>query len=306
MEEIFPIEDYKIIISLPDSVFIFPPEFNDYFRENPSLLNRIRKTSDGFINIGEVTYEKRSFRFLVKNEPVEIINLIPFQKDLSHLYSMIIHELKNPIAAVRAMVQVMKNGIETGAITREKQLGYLHAILEEIDRMNRILGSIIKLSKPTVRFTFKFDLVETIKKAISLWVEELKRTNIKIRLITNRKNIFFTGNPDEFHQILNNLLRNSREALEGRKNPVIEVELAEEKDVVVIQVRDNGRGMDTETLERVRSSFYSTKPDGLGLGLFVVKTLVRKNNGTIEIYSEPGKGTTVEMRFRRNAGNTDN
>jgi two-component system sensor histidine kinase RegB len=105
-------------------------------------------------------------------------------------------------------------------------------------------------------------------------------------------------------QILRELVANAREACRGQNGEAgiavsIEQRLGEDGPELFIRVRDEGVGMDAQTLDRAFDPFYSTRPEGegLGMGLFVARAHLRQLGGTIELDSEPGRGTSVQVRL---------
>ncbi len=278
---------------------IFPPPFKDIFHRNREEILEGLKIGKKIITLSSGEWEIYELEDTHRKEwkGGKVYVFIPVEREMTHLYSMIIHELKNPIAAIRAMVQVMEASIREGLEDRDKMLEYSSLIVEEIDRMNRILSSIMKLAKPRTRFDYRFDLLETVKKAMGTWSEEFKAQGIKMSLISNRDKLLLLGNPDEIHQIINNLLRNSREALEGVKNPRVTVTIWDSGREVTLRVKDNGKGVTPEVLRKINTSFYSSKPQGLGLGLFIVKTIVKRRRGSIKINSSPGKGFEIVIKL---------
>jgi len=281
-----------------DGITLYPKDFERLFSPEKERILQEIETGKKSVTFGSWDWEVFDVTEGVGDgEIYKLLIFVPLNREMTHIYSMIIHELKNPIAAIRAMVQVMETSILEGTLARDKLLQYSSLILEEIDRMNRLLSSIIKLAKPRTKFQYRFDLVEEVKKAMGTWSEEFRARGIKMVLVSNVEKVFFLGNPDEIHQIINNLLRNSREALEGVKKPRVEVNLWDKGSEILLTVKDNGRGIPPDVLQKIKTSFYSSKPHGLGLGLFVVKSIVRRYRGTISINSEPGKGCEVVVRF---------
>jgi signal transduction histidine kinase len=111
------------------------------------------------------------------------------------------------------------------------------------------------------------------------------------------------GNKAHFDSILKNLILNARDALadkNGKADRMIRVECLEERRRQILRVSDNGTGIPAEDRTRIFEPFFSTKPStGTGLGLAVVRKLVSVYQGTIEIESELGRGTTFEISFPR-------
>jgi signal transduction histidine kinase len=142
-----------------------------------------------------------------------------------------------------------------------------------------------------------FNLSEVAQEAVDLYREELRQKGIGIQLELKEKDIIFRGNPDSFHQILSNLIKNAQEALIGRKGGEIKVRLALRNHTVEIEVIDNGRGIPEGVLASLgKKPFITTKPYGMGLGLFVVETLTKGSNGSLEIGQGPGGiGTKVKI-----------
>ena len=125
--------------------------------------------------------------------------------------------------------------------------------------------------------------------------------------------------PSQLDQILVNLCVNARDAISGVGKITIETDTVRFDDAycadhagfipgeyVLLAVSDNGRGMDRETLDKIFDPFYTTKGigKGTGLGLSVIYGIVKQNNGFINVYSEPDKGTTFRLYFARHAEET--
>ena len=123
--------------------------------------------------------------------------------------------------------------------------------------------------------------------------------------------------PSQFDQILANLCVNARDAIDGvgkvtieTENASIDVEYcanhaeASPGEYVLLAVSDDGCGMDSETLDNVFEPFYTTKPtgEGTGLGLATVYGIVKQNDGFVNVYSEPGEGTTFKIYLPRHVG----
>jgi signal transduction histidine kinase len=103
------------------------------------------------------------------------------------------------------------------------------------------------------------------------------------------------GDPDMLRQVFLNLLRNGAEALGPGGGT--EVGLERSEDTVDVTVADNGSGIPTELQERVFEPLFTTRSEGTGLGLTIVKRIVEAHGGTVQVQSEPGAGTRIRVRL---------
>jgi len=103
--------------------------------------------------------------------------------------------------------------------------------------------------------------------------------------------------PGQISQVLLNLLSNAEESIEGDGN--VWIRTRQEKDRIVVEIRDDGKGIPTENLSKVLDPFFTTKPvgKGTGLGLSIAYGIIEQHGGTITVESEQGEGTTFTMRL---------
>ncbi|MCX8112987.1 MAG: ATP-binding protein [Bacteroidia bacterium] len=109
--------------------------------------------------------------------------------------------------------------------------------------------------------------------------------------------LWIEGNPDALQQVLNNLLQNALQVLEGAAAPQIRVVLMQEGSEAIIAIQDNGPGIPPEVRERIFEFYFTTHRTGTGLGLAITKGLVERMNGKISFVSEVGVGTTFYVAF---------
>ncbi len=290
-----PFGKHIIVIFTDGETFIFPERLKKNFENNPEILRKIRDSEIENLRLGNEEYLEESYEFLIAGEKVKMICLSSLENELSTLFSKIIHEFKNPLAAMRAMVQVSIFELDSEPVRKDKIRKYASEIIKELDRVNSMLSSIMKIAKPKTALAYRFNIVEEVKKALSFWSEETKMKGIKMRLITNTESLMFLGDADEIHQLMNNLISNSIEAFKDKEGSTIEVEIEQQEGKLKLEVRDNGPGMRKELLKEIGNSFVSTKKNGMGFGLFIVREIVKKNEGDIEISSIPGKGTKTTI-----------
>ncbi|OGP54754.1 MAG: hypothetical protein A2Y65_08640 [Deltaproteobacteria bacterium RBG_13_52_11] len=227
-----------------------------------------------------------------------LVKVYPPEEELIKFFSIFIHEFKNPLGAIRALAQSLEAKFKSNAEHQDKIKPYTGRIIHEIDRLNSLLASVKYISRPVIRYMVNFNLSEVAQEVVDLYREELRQKGINIRLVIKKRDIIFRGNPDSFHQILSNLIKNAQEALIEKRGGEIKVGLALHNHTTVeIEVIDNGKGIPEEVLTSLgKKPFITTKPYGMGLGLFVVETLTKGCSGSVEFAKGPGEyGTKVKI-----------
>jgi signal transduction histidine kinase len=226
-----------------------------------------------------------------------LVKVYPPEDELIKFFSVFIHEFKNPLGAIRALAQSLEAKFRSSAEQVEKIQAYTGRIINEIDRLNALLASVKYLARPAIRYLVDFNLSEVANTVVDLYREELRQKGISIGLTVEKHDIIFRGNPDSFHQILSNLIKNAQEALVNSTAGKIHIGLRLHNNTVEIEVIDNGKGIPEEMLESLgKKPFVTTKPYGMGLGLFVVDTLTRGCSGSLALAKGPGGyGTKVKI-----------
>lgn len=122
--------------------------------------------------------------------------------------------------------------------------------------------------------------------------------NIKIEKRSELKNSLLYGQPEKIKQVFINLIRNSIEAINC--NGKITIILQEDGNYLLMSVKDNGCGIDRETIKNIFKPFYTTKETGTGLGLSISAQIIKEHQGEIWVDSERGIGTTFKIKLPRN------
>lgn len=213
------------------------------------------------------------------------------------------HELKTPITTIKSYTETLIDAeIEDCQVTEQ----FLKIIDEEADRMGRLVRELLQLSKidhKQEQWQKRETNLISLLRATLLRVD-LQATNEKLvinRLFETDKTLMVMIDRDRIGQVILNVLSNAiKYTPEGG---VIDVDAKRDGDYGKITVKDNGIGMEAWEASRVFERFYridkarSREMGGTGLGLAIAKQIVEEHKGTIEIESEPGKGSTVTIRL---------
>lgn len=270
------------------------------------------------------------------------------------------HEIKNPLASLSGSIQMLHEDAEPGS----SNYRLMQIVLRETERLTRIVTDFLMFAKPPVfnsrQITLAPEIIETIRlfrqdslcrNALPENViicgsanelpdnsnscsdcdslpknEGLCRNKIEFEMNLD-KSIVFNIDPDHFMQILWNLVKNSAESIQTRRENGVEnllnsseklsktpcmlrdnefygcigIKLFETKDNrIFLKVSDNGCGIEQDDIESVFNPFFTTKSYGTGLGLSIIHRLVDSYNGLIDVESKPGTGTTFTVIFQGN------
>ncbi|MDP3981575.1 MAG: ATP-binding protein, partial [Chlamydiota bacterium] len=208
---------------------------------------------------------------------------------LGRLSGILSHELRNPLSIILNVIYLLsrhESKIDAGN-WQEK----LYIIKKQVGLANNIIENILDYSKKK-EFIFKSENMNDLMDAVLDTVVIPKNVSI-----TKEYHPHPLLNCDAFHlqRVLTNLILNAVQAIKGKG----EIKIATFLDVndVCMMIKDTGIGIVEDDLARVYDPLFSKKPRGIGLGLFIVKSIVEVHHGRINIKSEPGQGTVVNLRF---------
>lgn len=207
--------------------------------------------------------------------------------------SNVSHEFKTPIASIQGFAKLLK---DDGISDKEKS-EYVDIIIEESERLANLSNNIQHLSKLENKTELikkeKVAIDEQIRKCIVILNNELEEKNIEIGMDED-KDVFLNVNEDMFYQVWINLINNAIKYTDN--NGRIDIIIDEFKDKVRIEVKDTGRGISEENLEKIFEKFYqedsSHNSEGNGLGLAIVKKIVDLHKASIEVKSKLGEGSS--------------
>ncbi|QWH04665.1 GAF domain-containing sensor histidine kinase [Bacillus mycoides] len=199
------------------------------------------------------------------------------------------HEIRNPMTTVRGFLQLLKE-----ERTYEKHNKYFNLMIEELDRANSIITEFLSIGNTRKSDLQMLDLNSIIHDIIPLIKIDTYNQNKSIQVDTNDIPELFL-NRNEIRQLLINLYRNGLEAMSTGK--VLTISTYKEcQNCVVLAVRDQGKGIRPEVLEKLGTPFYTTKDNGTGLGLGICYAIAARHNAKIEIQTG-SEGTTFFVKF---------
>lgn len=231
------------------------------------------------------------------------------QKKLSEIKSDFInnmtHELKTPIATVSLAASALR---KSQVLNNPEKFDYFSSvILEESKRMNLQVETILQaalLDRNEVKLTLQpYSVNDAIQKVVDHFNLQITSKNGEVQLDLAAQQDIINADEVHFTNLLNNLLDNAIKYAKEDVAPVIKFKTLNKKDSIIIEIEDNGIGMNKDTLQKIFEKFYRAHTGnvhnvkGFGLGLSYVKTLVDAHAGRISVDSSLGKGSRFTLTF---------
>lgn len=236
---------------------------------------------DGICCLCKDTTEKRIY----ENELKRLSNL----ELIGQMAAGISHEIRNPMTTVRGFLQLLTDNKDLQQFTK-----YFDLMIEELDRANCIISEFLSIGN-TRSSDMRMQDLNSIICDISPLLEIDTFNQNKFIEFETRPIPEMLLNRDEIRQLLINLCRNGLEAMEPGQTLSIRTYM-ENQHIAVLEVQDQGEGMDDEVLKKIGTPFYTTKDNGTGLGLGVSYAIAARHNAKIEVQSS-SQGTIFSVKF---------
>nr|WP_083845653.1 ATP-binding protein [Desulfosporosinus acidiphilus] len=210
---------------------------------------------------------------------------------LGRLATGVAHELRNPIAIIKTLVELMKEEYSQVSGIEE----FTRAIEEQIDRQDFEIQELLDFGRPTKVATKECSVNDLIKGVLSFSAAMLRKQKINVKLHLSKKLSGILADTEKLKQVFVNIIVNAAEAMPEGGELTITTE--EGKNAIAVSFSDTGEGIQTSDKSRIFDPFYTTKKTGTGLGLSISYQSIKLHGGTIEVDSEPGKGTTFKVNL---------
>ena len=225
---------------------------------------------------------------------------------IGRLSAAIAHEIRNPLASISGSIELLR-AAPPGTETESRQL--MDIAIREVERLNGLITSLLDYARPSSEERRPLDLAEEVREIVQAFEREKRAAHQAIAVETAfEPGVRVQAAPGQIRQIVWNLLHNAAEAMPDGGKIVLGVNRslaaaragsagAPVTPSAVLVVTDTGSGIPRADLDHIFEPFFSTKRTGTGLGLATVARIVDDHQGTIEIASEVGKGTSVTLRL---------
>ncbi|WP_353684196.1 ATP-binding protein [Thermodesulfovibrio sp. 3907-1M] len=202
------------------------------------------------------------------------------------------HQFNNIFNGIYGFAQLLKD-----RVTEKNYSLYIEKLIESVEKGAKLIQALLALRKtPSLAKVFDLNSLVISTKEV---LKNIAGEKINLEISLSKESPLIKGDPQQLREVLVELVQNARNAMPEHGVISISTEKirTDLKENIVLTVSDTGHGMDKETLEKCFEPLFTQDPRKFGLGLSIVKNIVQKHNGFIEVKSSPHAGTTVKIFF---------
>src|SRR5262249_32114331 len=226
---------------------------------------------------------------------------------LGQMAAGLAHEIRNPLGAIKGAAQLLADPASPDTALDAASREFLGIILEEVDRLDRVVGSVLDLARPHEGGAVPpTDVNAVVRRTLQILSAEPGSEELHFEVTLDPSLPRVVIDPEQLRQVLMNLLRNASQAMKGRGKVAVSTRVrfgrgtrsggpASDEPFVELTVADNGPGISQKVLENLFMPFFTTKEKGTGLGLAISQRIVQGAGGRIDVRSYEGKGSTFSI-----------
>lgn len=209
---------------------------------------------------------------------------------LGQLSAGLAHELRNPLGTIKASSEMLARSVASENEVAREVAGFIST---EVDRTNALVTRFLEFARPLQLKLARADLTETLDRAVALVERESAKYRITVYKNYSSDLAPFPFDAELMERVFFNLLLNAAQATPA--GGAVTVKTRGFDETAEIAVIDRGPGIDPKIRENIFNPFFTTKPDGVGLGLAIVSKIVDEHGGRMAVESEPGKGSVFRV-----------
>jgi signal transduction histidine kinase len=217
---------------------------------------------------------------------------------LGQLSAGIAHEVRNPLGSIKGSIEILGEDISESHPKRE----FVEIIKNETARLNSLVTEFLRFARPPHPSVESTSLNELLRSAVRLVEREAHESGVEIKWNKRSELPTASVDRDQIRQVLLNLMLNSIQAMPNGGVIELNSRFDRTSDLVEFEIRDEGEGLNKEDLDSIFNPFFTTKPQGTGLGLSVSHQLVQNHGGQITARKNDDRGLTLCVRLPVNSG----
>ena len=270
--------------------YVVPLLLEDADDEKPGTRQTIDPPS-GYVGyamiVRDLTATRQATQATIEDERFNALTL---------LAAGVAHEIGNPLNSLTIHLQLMERKLRKFPPDQRGDLDdSVRVAREEIRRLDFIVSQFLRAIRPGAMQTQPADVNAVLEESVSFLNAEIADRDILVELDTARNLPPLELDRDQMKQAFYNVIRNSFQAM--KSGGILRITTALEPDYVSVSFSDTGGGIAPENMGKVFDAYFTTKSSGSGLGLLIVRRIVREHGGEIELRNDTGRGLTVVIRL---------
>ncbi len=258
-----------------------------------TLIHNDRIIEVSALRLGDVNICLKIRDITEKKRLESLAQTVNTMDNLGFIFSGIRHEIGNPLNSIKMTNSVLRKNLDR--FSREDISRYVDRTTSEISRMEYLLKSLKNFSMYEKADCAPHDLRDFLETHLGLIEPDLEKKSIAVSCRYPESNCAVLIDPRALHQAILNIITNAADAVAGQSDARIDISTCANGRLAWIRIDDNGCGMTPEQLEMLFQPFHTSKPHGNGLGLVITQKLLTVMHATLEIQSNPGRGTTARI-----------
>jgi signal transduction histidine kinase len=217
---------------------------------------------------------------------------------VGELAASVAHEIKNPISGIRNALDIILD-----QYSNMKEEAVFQEMLAQIERVNKTIQDLMNFARPREPKFAYLDIHTIIKQVVNFYREQFHQNGITLEEKYEAKYSTIEGDGELLKQVFVNILMNAYQACLNSAGKIkVRTRCNDKKSKIIISIRDNGRGIPLDKLNKIFKPFYTTKHKGTGLGLSLSQSIILKHSGKILASSVPGEWTefSIELPIVKN------
>lgn len=219
---------------------------------------------------------------------------------LGKMAAGVAHEVRNPLSSIKGFATLLGKKFQPGSDEQRSA----DLLVKEAERLNRSISELLNYARPTPLTPVEVDLRELLTDSLKLISTDAMSLDIDLLLEVDPHLSSIRLDPDRIKQVLLNILLNGLQAIDRGGTITVQAWKSDNRDTVEIIVEDNGCGISEDILENILDPYFTTKPEGTGLGLAMAYKIIEEHGGTLHFESRLNQGTVVTITLPFTDGQT--
>jgi signal transduction histidine kinase len=211
--------------------------------------------------------------------------------------AVLAHEIRNPLGSIRGTAEILKDDYKPG----DPKYEFIEIQIRETERLNRVVEEFLHMVRPQPSDMQPCAVQEELETIVTLLSNEARKRQVELVLELQSRPVIIRADGEKLRQAFLNIVLNALQATPPGGRVAISSSL-DDKGSCEITFQDTGPGIDADDMDRIFEPFFTTKQDGTGLGLSISKKIVESHNGSLQVESSPGDGTTVKISLPMQEG----